>query len=369
VTESFPPGRVVVGASGAPYTVVVGPGIVGGLPEELARTLPGRRVALISDSHVAPLHAERIADSCRAADIDVALLTFEAGEASKTRKTWSILTDQMLEAGLGRDSCVVAVGGGVTTDLAGFVAATYMRGVPTVLVPTSYLAMVDASVGGKTGVDVRAGKNLVGAFHAPELVLADTELLATLPHSERGQGLVEAYKHGAILDEEHFQRLKEGRSELLSADPVVAARAILESVALKAAVVARDEFEGGYRQILNFGHTLGHTIEAASEYEVGHGAAVALGMLGEAVLGERLGVTSPGTSETLEAALRPLIGTSGLSIDVDRALRYLSVDKKARSGDARFVLLERVGHVSPGDGWTHAVPRSLVEEVLSEVMG
>ncbi len=194
----------------------------------LGEHVGARRFAVISDDNVASLHGHPLMEGLRDAGLDASLFTFPAGEASKTRKSWSILTDEMLEAGFGRDSCVIAVGGGVTTDLGGFVAATFLRGVPVVQVPTSYLAMIDASVGGKTGVDVRAGKNLVGAFHAPRLVVADVDVLRTLPREERAQGLVEAFKHGAILDEAYFVSLEEARRELLEADPRFAEPAVLQ---------------------------------------------------------------------------------------------------------------------------------------------
>jgi 3-dehydroquinate synthase len=300
------------------------------------------------------------------AGLDMALFTFPAGEASKTRKSWSILTDELLEAGFGRDSCVIAVGGGVTTDLAGFVAATFLRGVPVVQVPTSYLAMIDASVGGKTGVDVKAGKNLVGAFHPPRLVVADPEVLATLPAVECGQGLVEAFKHGAILDAPYFESLEGDVAALLAADPVRAEPAVARSVQLKAAVVSEDEFEGGYRQILNFGHTLGHALEAASAYALGHGSAVALGMLMETRLGERLGVTEAGTFGTLKRAMESLLGPlDGGSVDPEAAVRYLRTDKKVRGGRPRVVLLRRLGEVDPGQGWSHEVPEEALAEELA----
>jgi 3-dehydroquinate synthase len=258
----------------------------------------------------------------------------------------------------------VSVGGGVTTDLAGFVAATYLRGVPVVQVPTSYLAMIDASVGGKTGVDTSAGKNLVGAFHPPRLVVADTTVLRTLPRQERAQGLVEAFKHGAILDAAYFDRLEARVDELMEAEAGAAAEAVLRSVELKAGVVSEDELEGGYRQILNFGHTLGHALEAASEYAVGHGSAVALGMLLEADLGERLGVTEPGTRERLAGPLARLVG-SPPSVDAEAAVPFLRADKKVRGGRMRTVLLRRLGEVDPGDGWSHEVS----EEMLVDVLG
>jgi 3-dehydroquinate synthase len=270
----------------------------------------------------------------------------------------------MLEGGFGRDTCVVAVGGGVTTDLAGFVAATYLRGVPVVQVPTSYLAMIDASVGGKTGVDVSAGKNLVGAFHAPHAVVADTEVLRTLPRAERAQGLVEAFKHGAILDADYFGHLESFMTDLLEAQPDAASDAVLRSVELKASVVGEDEREGGYRQILNFGHTLGHALEAASRYALGHGSAVALGMVLEAEVGERLGVTEQGTRARLASVLDALVEPAR-GLDLAAAVPFLRADKKVRAGRSRVVLLRRIGEVDPGDGWSHEVGESVLVDVLT----
>jgi len=361
-------GLIEVRARGGPYFVHVGPGVLERVPTAAAESARGGRVAVISDDRVGPIHGERVAELCTAHGLEVTYLTFRAGEASKTRKSWSILTDQMLDAGLGRDSCVVAVGGGVTTDLGGFVAATYLRGVPVVQVPTSYLAMIDASVGGKTGVDVRAGKNLVGAFHPPAAVLADTAVLSTLPREERAQGLVEAFKHGAILDEAYFAELTSVTDELLAADTTAATAVVSRSVQLKAEVVENDEFEGGRRQILNFGHTIGHAIEAASDYALGHGSAVALGMLAEAWIGEQTGVTSPGVGGVLAAALEPLLDPGEATVEASDALAYLSSDKKARGGRPRFVLLDRIGQVAEGDGWTHSIDDELVAGALTRVL-
>lgn len=356
---------VHVRARDGSYDVVVSAGALSELPLLLADRVKAQRFAVISDDHVAPVHGHAVMEAGLEAGLDVALFTFPAGEAHKTRDSWSILTDEMLEAEYGRDSCVIAVGGGVTTDLAGFVAATFLRGVPVVQVPTSYLAMIDASVGGKTGVDVDAGKNLVGAFHPPSLVVADPEVLATLPLHERAQGLVEAFKHGAILDAEYFDSLEEDVGDLMAAEVGVAGPAVSRSVELKAAVVSEDEFEGGYRQILNFGHTLGHALEAASGYALGHGSAVALGMLMETRLGERLGVTESGTYERLRRALEALLGPlESTETDPVRAATYLKTDKKVREGRSRVVLLRRLGEVDPGDGWSHAVTEDLLVDAL-----
>ena len=364
----FPGSRVDVASTQGSYPVFVGPGVLEGLPNLLQACTDADRFVVITDDNVGPLHGESVAAACRSDGLDVTYLTFPAGEASKTRRSWSILTDEMLEAEFGRDSCVVAIGGGVTTDLGGFVAATYLRGVALVQVPTSYLAMIDASVGGKTGVDVHAGKNLVGAFHAPKAVLADTRVLSTLPREERAQGLVEALKHGAILDEEYFSLLSERLPDLLDGDPDVAGAAVLRSVALKSRVVGQDEFEGGYRQILNFGHTIGHAIEAASNYTVGHGTAVALGMVAEAAIGERIGVTDAGTCDRLERALRPLVPAETRGVQPEEALEFLRTDKKARRGRPRFVLLKGIGEVDRGEMWSQEVSSEVVHDAMNRVL-
>lgn len=380
------PERVVVSTTGGSYPVLVGDGVSGDVADLAGESAPGGRVGLITDTNVGPLHAERIAEACRRRGLNVLVQTFPAGESSKTRRWWSDLTDGLLNFGLGRDGCIVAVGGGVTTDLAGFVAATYQRGVPVIQVPTSYLAMIDASVGGKTGVDVEAGKNLVGAFHPPVAVLADTSVLRTLPGPDRREGLVEAVKHGAILDEAHLSAIERSVEDLLAADPAVAAGVVADSVRLKAGVVEKDEREGGYRQILNFGHTVGHAVEAASGYRVGHGRAVAVGMLAEVEIGEEMGITEPGTGRRLASVLGRLVSTGSSSPDgpsrapqsapgaaeavggVDEAAAFLLRDKKVRGGRPRYVLLAEVGQVAPGEGWTHEVPDDIAREALRRAM-
>jgi 3-dehydroquinate synthase len=294
------------------------------------------------------------------------LLRFPAGEEHKNRATWARLTDAMLAAGCGRDTAVLALGGGVTGDLAGFVAATYLRGVPVVQVPTSLVAMIDSAIGGKTGVDTEAGKNLVGAFHPPALVVVDPEATATLARPQRAQGLVEALKHGAIVDAPYFDALESDLPALLAGEPAATENAVLRSVEIKASVVAEDEREGSRRQILNFGHTVGHALEAASGYGLSHGESVALGMVLEARLGERLGVTAAGTAERLEGAVRALglASRPAPGTNVSAVLGFLGADKKRRAGKARYVLLEELGRVSSGEGWSHAVEVDEVRALL-----
>jgi len=350
--------------------VLIQEGLRHRLPELLGAHAPAHRYAVVCDANVEPLYGREAVDACRRAGLTADLFAFPAGEAHKTRKQWSILTDRLLEAGLGRDAAVVAVGGGVTGDLAGFVAATFMRGIPIVHVPTSLVAMIDASVGGKTGVDVRAGKNLVGAFHPPRAVLVDPETVATLPERERAQGLAEAVKHGAIADAAYFEDLVRESRSLLAGDAAITARAVARSVMIKARVVSEDEREAGIRQILNFGHTYGHALEAALSYRVGHGTAVAAGMVLEARLGERAGVTEAGTARRLEDALRAFgLGDLPRVPESPRAMMTrLARDKKARAGEVRFVLLERIGVVA-GPEWSRPLPERLVSSVVEGVSG
>jgi len=376
---SIPPGAGVRGDTtsfetwvdvpgGAGYPVRVGRRALQDLPGLLAEHAPAHRYALLADARVLELHGERVTRLLAAAGVELTVHSFPAGEENKNREHWARLTDEMLAAGIGRDGCVLALGGGVAGDLAGFVAATFMRGIPVVQLPTSLVAMVDSSVGGKTGVDVPSGKNLVGAFHPPRFVLADTELAGTLPRLERSQGLAEAVKHGAILDASYLRGIVEGAGALLDGDPAATASMVARSVEIKAGVVSRDEREGGLRQILNFGHTLGHAFEAASSFQLPHGSSVAIGMVLEARLGVRLGVTGPGVVEALEQALHAvgLPSHPEASVDPDTLLDLVSRDKKVRRGVARYVLLRVMGEVDPGEGWSHAVEPGVVRDVLVE---
>jgi len=360
--------RIDVGSGAGTYPALIRPGLLDDLPGLLTEHAPARRYAVISDDRVASLYGEAAVERCRAQGLEADLLTFPEGEAHKTRKSWSILTDSMLAARFGRDSVVVAVGGGVTGDLAGFVAATFLRGVPVVQVPTSLVAMIDASVGGKTGVDAKAGKNLVGAFHPPRAVLADPLTIGTLPEAERAQGLAEALKHGAILDSDYFERLVDEADDLMAGRTASVVAAVVRSVELKAAVVSADERESGRREILNFGHTYGHALESAAEYRFGHGSAVAVGMILEARLGERMGVTESGTAERLEAGLRRFgLGREDLTgLSLSQVMGFLGADKKVRSGSPRFVLLQRLGQASGDGGWSREAPEDLISGTLTE---
>jgi 3-dehydroquinate synthase len=366
-----PPGGWVIEvttAGGGGYPVRVGTSILDRLPRLLEERCASHAYALIADAQVFALHGDEVTARCQSLSAPVSIHTFPHGERNKNRTEWIRLTDELLATGLGRDGCVIALGGGVAGDLAGFVAATFMRGVPVVQLPTSLVAMVDASVGGKTAVDVVQGKNLVGAFHPPRFVLADTELCRTLPRVERAQGLAEALKHGAILDAEYFAWIVEHAGRLLAGDPDLTSVLVARSVQLKARVVSEDEREGGLRQILNFGHTLGHALEGHSGFGLRHGEAISIGMVLEARIGERLGVTRPGAADRLARALTALElpTTPANDPDPEELIRLASRDKKVRSGLSRYVLLSDIGEVDSGDGWSREVEAETVRSVLSE---
>jgi 3-dehydroquinate synthase len=340
--------------------IAIAPRLLSSLADHLDTT--AHRVVIITDSNVGPLHAATAAAALAA--LHPVVLTMPAGEEHKTRATWAQLTDELLALGAGRDTVIVALGGGVVGDVAGFVAATYLRGVPVVQVPTSLLAMIDAAIGGKTGLDVPAGKNLVGAFHAPALIAIDPTLLATLPARELRAGLAEAIKHGVIRDAEYFAMLREA-APLLS-DPASAAREamrglISRSVAIKSAVVSNDPREQGERKILNFGHTLGHAIEAASGYALRHGEAIAIGMVLEARLGEALGVTAAGTSEAVRDAVERAGLPSHTTLDAAELVARTATDKKKTAGQIEYAL---PAHIGAFDRWTVPVPDEIVLTVL-----
>ncbi|MBI4521947.1 MAG: 3-dehydroquinate synthase [Gemmatimonadetes bacterium] len=348
------------------YEIRVEPGALDDVPRLAQDRVPAHRYAVIADETVAELYGSEVCDRMGARGMNVALFTFPPGERSKTRDTWARIVDAMVEQEFGRDSAVVAVGGGVTGDLAGFVAAAYMRGVPLIQVPTSLVAMIDASIGGKTGVDIPGGKNLVGAFHPPNLVLIDPTVLLTLPRRERAEGLAEAVKHGAIRDRTYFESIEATVSPLLDADHVCISELVVRSVAIKAEVVTRDERENGVRKILNFGHTIAHALEAATDYRVSHGAAVSIGMVTEARIGEMLAITQEGTARRLADLLARLELPTELPAGVspESILRHARVDKKRRAAHSRYVLLRRLGEVAEGENWSHDVPDNVVREVL-----
>jgi 3-dehydroquinate synthase len=334
----------------------------------LARCAPAARYEVITDSHVGPLLGERLVARLQDAKMAASLFVFPAGERNKTRETWVSVSDRMLAGQFGRDSGLVALGGGVVGDVGGFVAATYHRGIPCVQVPTSLLAMIDSSIGGKTGVDAPAGKNLIGAFHQPRLVVIDLDTLATLPPEQLAAGMAEALKHGAIADADYFAFLERDHGAIKKKEAAALERVVTRSVEIKARIVSQDEREAGVRAVLNFGHTVAHAIEATTKFAVLHGAAVGIGMVYEARLGEQLGVTAAGTALRIERALTAYGLPTQLpgGVPATDLLAAMQVDKKTRAGAVRFALPSAIGamHHAPRDGWTVAPDPSAVAAVF-----
>ncbi len=353
------------------YDITIANGALGTAGSTVRRAAPAHRYALVTDSNVGPLYAEAVRTQFGADAVIVC--TIPAGESSKTREWWGSVTDQLTDHGFGRDSAIIALGGGVVCDMAGFVAATFMRGVPVVHLPTTLLAMIDASIGGKTGVDTPAGKNLVGAFHAPGAVLIDPQVLRTLPLAELRSGFAEAIKHGAITDEEYFEFLSQAGPTLMTADGEgrdlsLLGRVIAKSVRIKAGVVRADEREKGARKTLNFGHTVGHAIELLSGFTIRHGEAVGIGMVLEAQAAERAGISDPGTTQRIMTALEraglPVNRPAGPS--AEQVLEVMRGDKKSRAGSVEYALPKRIGVMSAAEiGYAQRLPDSVVLEVLA----
>jgi len=359
------------------YRVLVGAGALGRLVDDLARgrvgSLPHRPVhaAVVSDSMVAALYGRRLTEALSRAGLRSDLLVFPRGESSKTRETKARLEDRLLRLGFGRDGVIVALGGGVTGDLAGFLAATWHRGVPLIQAPTSLIAMLDASIGGKVGVDHPLAKNLIGAFHPPLAVYADTTTLETLPGPEFRAGLAEAVKCGAMVDAALFASIERDRAALLQREPGAVLRLVLAAARVKAGIVSLDERESGRRLLLNFGHTIGHAIEAASGYRLRHGEAVSIGMVLESRIAVRMGLFGQAGASRIErllSALRLPTRLSRISLSVGSILTAAGRDKKARAGRTLFVLPSGIGRHAGGRRFSFPVPADLLRRVVSEAV-
>jgi shikimate kinase / 3-dehydroquinate synthase len=337
------------------YTIALGPGVL----DLVGKMASGRglssRVAVVTDSTVGPLYVQRVLSALRSEGFRPFSCTVPAGEESKNTRQLEALYGQFLEEGLDRRGAVVALGGGVVGDLAGYAAATYMRGVAFIQCPTSLLAMVDSSVGGKTGVDLPQGKNLAGAFKQPILVAADTGTLASLPESQVRMGMAELIKHAVIDDADLFNILE--RSQGI---PDLTADLVARSVSVKVRVVEADPYESGLREVLNLGHTVGHALEKCSRYALDHGAAVSIGLVAAAMVSARIGMCDSRIASRLEDVLT----RSGLpvrhSLDIDELISVMAADKKTVEGRVRFVLIRDIGQVQNG---LH-VPADILKEAL-----
>lgn len=334
------------------YAIKIGPSLLQRIGAECARLKTGDRCAIITDKNAGKYFAKTVFDSLVRAGFSPLLLTVAAGESAKSLRTVASCYDQLAAHRLERKSFIVALGGGVVGDLAGFVAATYLRGIPFVQVPTTLLAQVDSSVGGKTGVNLPCGKNLVGAFYQPRLVLCDTDTLKTLPQREFRAGLAEVIKYGIIYDARLFATLEHGLERILQLDEKLLASIIARCCEIKAEVVSQDETESGLRAILNFGHTFGHAIENSFGYgKYLHGEAISIGQIIAARLSESLMGMPPGEVWRIES----LFGRAGLPIRIHlnpsrrrKLFDAMRLDKKTTGGEVRFVLARKIGKVEFG---------------------
>ncbi len=351
-----------------PYPIYIGQQLLTqALLADHIKTLQ-KRVVLIADNQVAQLLAPAVLAYFNTHSIDTELLTFPAGEQHKTRETKAALEDSLCAKHYGRDTCLIALGGGVTTDLVGFIAATYMRGIPVIYIPTTLLAMVDASIGGKTGINTSFGKNLIGSFTQPHAVFIDTHSLAGLSKREYINGLAEVIKHALIADAKQVTLLETQHDAILAREPALLAELILQNCRVKQRIVEQDEQERGIRQHLNYGHTIGHAIELIEAYRIGHGEAVAIGMLVEAYIAVRLGILAEHALTRLQKLMQlyelPL--TTQAFANPALFIQTLTLDKKAKAKIPHFVLLKSLGeaYASKKD-YTVAVSDNVLQEAIA----
>ncbi|PRX19731.1 3-dehydroquinate synthase [Orenia metallireducens] len=349
------------------YDIKIGYDILANVGEYLKELKLGSKVLIITNELVDSLYGREVEQAIKDAGFGVSIAKIGDGEKYKSLDTARELYDQAVEANLDRSSTIVALGGGVVGDIAGFIASTYMRGVNFVQIPTTVLSQVDSSVGGKVAVNHPQGKNLIGAFYQPKLVVADVKVLKTLEERQLKAGLVEVIKHGMIWDEEFFRFFEDNREDILNLKPEAMIYAVKRSCEIKAEVVAQDEREMGVRAILNYGHTIGHALEAITHYQrYVHGEAVAIGILAAAKLANKLGMLDLADVTRQENILKDFgLPVSFTELDNDDILKSLAKDKKVQDGVIRFVLLEEIGRVVIKSD----LPHNIIREVLEELRG
>lgn len=336
-----------VGLGERSYPITIASGCLKTVPEDLATTYKASRYCIVADDTVAELYGETLCSAIQAVGLACELIRFPHGEANKHLATVGALASQAAQLGLDRKSMFIALGGGVTGDITGFLAASYMRGVPLIQIPTSLLAQVDSSVGGKTGVDIPEGKNLVGAFYQPKAVYIDPDVLKTLPEKEYINGMGEVIKHGIIRDPDYFQMLSDKYDQVMALDPQILQEIIYVSCRIKSDVVAEDEEESNVRRILNFGHTIGHAVESASKFKIAHGFAVAIGMVAAARISVMKSLLTEAKVDEIINLLTKYQLPTEVPADLDRKLikSYLLTDKKRIGAKTSYILATDIGSV------------------------
>lgn len=349
------------------YDIHVGNGLLGKAVQLITQTVNAGRYFVLADTNTGPLYAEALIREFRDCGHKIDSFIFPAGEQSKNRAVKTEIEDHMLDSGLDRDACCIAVGGGVCGDLCGFTAATYMRGIKFVQIPTTLLAQVDSSVGGKTGIDTPKGKNLIGAFHQPSMVIIDPQTLRTLDREEFISGLGEVIKHALLFDSNSVELLRNRKEEILQLDPDLLAKIVADNCRLKKNVVEQDEFEQEYRKVLNFGHTAGHAVEQAANYQLSHGKCVLIGMVIESEIGVASGLITKAHSREVAAlchAYYPIEDWPKLA-DPDRMIELMLGDKKNRSGNIYFSFSAASGMPLSAEGkYAFPVDQEIIKKVL-----
>ncbi len=352
------------------YPIIIKPNLLQH-PETWLKNLAFDQLVVITDHTVRKLYGENLNQNLQEQGYKTVLLSFPAGEKSKNQAIKSQLEERMLRQRCNRNTLCIALGGGVVGDLTGFIAATYMRGIPYLQIPTSLLAMVDSSVGGKTAIDTPYGKNLIGAFWQPKAVIADLHCLTTLPSKQLIAGLVEAFKMFITSDVKSFSYAQKNLQKITALDNNLFQNIIYRAVKIKADVVAQDERESGLRMILNFGHTIGHAVEQLSNYKILHGYAVGLGILVEAKIAQLLGILSSANYEIIQTLMAKL-GVRGHDLkkyDSAAIIQATQLDKKAKTGAARYVLLKNLGQVyHEKNSFAHPVEDAIVKAAVAEVI-
>lgn len=356
--------RIPVTTPSRSYEVLIGSGLVARAGECLGNLLRSRRAFVVTTPPVRRRWAKVLVQALTAAGIETALLEMVDGERAKRLTTLEKLAEQLVKQGADRGATLIALGGGVVGDVTGFLASIYMRGVDVIQVPTTVLAQVDAAIGGKTGVNLVSGKNLLGTFHQPRAVLVDPAVLETLPVREYRAGLYEALKCGIIGDAGLFRLFEERHKEILERDPAVVEKVIADSVRLKASVVSADERESGLRQVLNLGHTIGHALEAETEYKILlHGEAVAWGMVAATYIALSTGKLDSVTAGRIMNAVLGLGELPRMNVKTANILKRLRSDKKTRHGVVHFILPREIGKVEITSDVGEAIVRAAVEEI------
>jgi 3-dehydroquinate synthase len=347
------------------YEIIIGRHILDRIGLIMARGNWAKRYFILSDKNVAALHGSKVHDTLSLMGLDLELIEIPSGEAAKSIQTCLEVVEKLIQAGADRTSALIALGGGVVGDITGFIASTYMRGIPYIQLPTTLLSQVDSSIGGKTAIDLPTGKNLMGSFHQPRAVFIDLSFLQTLPEREFKSGLAEIVKCGIIEDPALFASLESGGDEIARRDMDFLERIVTRTCQIKKEMVELDETDKGMRRYLNFGHTIGHALEAESDYALSHGESVSVGMVAAALLSERLNYLPPGERKRIAAG----VATLGLPHLVPRnsstegILSRLKVDKKKAGEKVNFILLKKLGLPFINGG----VSRDLIRDVIEEM--